>query len=69
MGPIIGDVPVCGDRVLRGAIRTQVATKAEWKACDETTEARVTKFEALFTAKEAHMQEEIAQALAKEKEV
>ena len=29
----------------------------------------MTKFEALFAAREAHMQEEIAWALAKEKEV
>ena len=28
-GPIIGDVPVSVGRVLGGAIRTQVATKAE----------------------------------------
>ena len=55
--------------MLRGAICIQVATKAEWKACAKTTEARVTKFEALFTAKKAHMQEEIARALAREREV
>ena len=41
-----------------------MATRAEWRARVETVEARVTEFEALFTAREAHMQEEITQALA-----
>ena len=36
--------------------------------CAETIEARVTKFETLFAAREVHMQEEIARALAKERE-
>ena len=69
MGPIIRDVPVSGGRVLRGAIHTQVATKAKWIMCTEIAKARVTKFEARFAAREAHMQEEIARALAKEREV
>ena len=54
-GPIIGDVPVSGGKVLGGVIHAQVATGAEWKARAETTVARVTEFKALFTAKEAHM--------------
>ena len=30
-GPIIGDVPVSGGRVVRGIICAQVASKAEWR--------------------------------------
>lgn len=37
-------------RVLRGAVRTQVATGVEWRACVKTVEARAAEFEALFTA-------------------
>ena len=38
-GPIVGDVPVSGVRVLGGAIRAQVAIRAEWRAYVETVEA------------------------------
>ena len=41
-----------------------MATGAEWKACAEIVEARVTEFEAPFIAREAHMQKEITRALA-----
>ena len=37
--PIVGDVPVSGGRVLGGAIRAQVAIRAEWRAYAETVEA------------------------------
>ena len=63
-GPIIGDVLVSGGRMLGGVIRTQVATEAEWRAHAKTAKARVTKLEALFTAREAHMQDKTARALA-----
>ena len=63
-GPIIGDVLVSGGRGLGGAICTQVANEAEWRVCAETVEARVILFKALFTTREAHMQDEIAQVLA-----
>lgn len=58
-----------GGRVLRGAIRAQVAIGVEWRVHVKTVEARVTEFEVLFTAREAYMQEEIARALAREREV
>ena len=58
-----------GGRMLGGVIYAQVATGAEWRACTETVEARVTELEALSTTREAHMQEEIAQALAWEREI
>ena len=69
VGPIIGDVPVSEVRVLGGAVHAQVATGAEWRAHAETTEARVTEFEALFTARKAHLWEEITQSLAREREI
>lgn len=69
MGPIIGDVPVSGGIVLGGAIRTQVAIGAKWRMRAETTKAKVTEFEVLFAAREAHMQKEIARALAQEREI
>lgn len=34
--------------------------RVEWRVHAKTVEARVAEFEALFTAREAHMQEEIA---------
>ena len=54
-GPIIGDVPVSGGRVLGGIIRAQVATRVEWKAHAEALEDRVTELQALLTTREAHM--------------
>ena len=56
-------------RVLGGAARTQMAIGAEWKARVEIVEARVTEFKVLSTARVAHMQEEIARALAREREI
>ena len=56
-------------RVLGGAARTQVAIEAKWKARAEIVEARVIEFEVLSTARVAHMQEEIARALAREREI
>ena len=53
--PVIGDIPMSGGRVLGGIVRTQVATEAKWRAHAETTKAKVIEFEALFTAREAHM--------------
>ena len=67
--PIIGDVPLSGGRVLGGVICAQVATGVKWKAYAKTVEARVTELEALSTARKAHMQEEIAWALAQEREI
>ena len=55
--------------MLGGVIYAQVATGAEWRACTETVEARVTELEALSTAREAHMQEKIAWALVQEREI
>ena len=69
VGPIIGDVPVSGGKVLEGVVRTQVAIGIEWRARAKTTEAKAVEFEALFTARKAHMQEEIAWALAREREI
>ena len=54
-GPIIGDVLMSEGRVLRGIICAQMVTRAEWRACVEALEARVTELEALLAAKEAHM--------------
>ena len=58
--PIIGDVLMSGGRVLGGNVHAQVATRVEWRAHVEASEARVTEFEALLATKEAYMQEEIA---------
>lgn len=69
MGPIIRDVPLSGGRVLGGAVHAQVATRVERRACAKIAEARVVKFEALFTTREVHTQEEIACALAWEREI
>ena len=66
---IIKDVPVSRGKVLGGAVRAQVATRVKWRTRAETVEARAAEFEALFTAKEGHMQKEIARALAWEKEI
>ena len=63
-GPIIGDVPVSGGRVLRGIIRTQEANKAEWRVHVKALQARVTELEATFATMEAHVQEETTRALA-----
>ena len=60
VGPIISDVPVRGGRVLGGVVSTQVATRVEWRGCVETAEARAVEFKALFIAREAHTQKEIA---------
>lgn len=51
IGPINGDVPVSGGRMLRGAVGAQVATGVEWRARAETVKARVAEFKALFIAK------------------
>ena len=69
IGPIIGDVPVSGGKVLEGVVRTQVATGIEWRAHAKTTEAKAVEFEALFTARKVHTHEEIAWALAQEREI
>ena len=66
---IIKDVPVSRGKVLGGAVRAQVATRVKWRTRAETVEARAAEFEALFTAREGHMQKEIARALAWEKEI
>ena len=66
---IIGDVLMSGGRVLGGAIRAQVATRAEWRARVKTTEAKVTELDALFAIREVHMQEETTRALAREWEI
>ena len=58
-----------GGRVLGGTIYAQVTTRAEWRVHTETAKARVIDFEALFTTREAHIQEEITQALAWEREI
>ena len=55
--------------MLGGVARTQVAIGAKWKARAEIVEARVIEFEVLSTARVAHMQEEIARALAREREI
>jgi len=36
IGPIIGDVPVSGGKVLGGILRAQVASGAEWRLCVES---------------------------------
>ena len=46
-----------------------MAIGAKWRACVETAKARVTELEVLSTVREAHMQEEIARALAQEREI
>lgn len=69
MGPIIRDVPLSGGKVLGGAVHAQVATRVERRVCAKIAEAIVVKFEALFTTREVHTQEEIACALAWEKEI
>ena len=60
VGPIMGDIPVSGDRVLGGIARAQVASKAKWRLRVETLQAKVTKLETADTTKEARMQKEIA---------
>ena len=67
-GPIIGDVPVNGGRVLRGLVHAQVAFEVEWRVRVEALQARVTELEATVAAREVHMQEETARALARERE-
>lgn len=69
MGPIIEDVPISGGKVLGGIICTQVATGAKWRVLVKIVEARMTEFKALFATREAHMHEEIARALAQEREI
>ena len=56
IGPIIGDVPVNGGRVLRGIVRAQVAFGAQWRLCAEDLQARVTELETIATVREVHMQ-------------
>lgn len=46
-----------------------MATQAKWRASIEALEARVTELKALLAAREAHMQEETAWALAWEREI
>ena len=50
-------------------IYAQVATEVECRARVETAEARMTELEVLSTAREAHMQERTAWALAREREI
>ena len=69
MGPIISNVRVSGGRVLKGIIRAQVSIRVKWKACVEASKARMTKLEALLTAREAHMPEETTWTLAREREI
>ena len=69
IGPISGDVPVSKGRVLGGIVRAQVASRVGWRLRVEAFQARVTKLETAVTAREVHMQEETAQALAQEREL
>ena len=69
MGPIIGDVPMSGGRVLGGIVHAQVASGAKWRLRVEALQARVTKLEATATAREIHMQEETTRALSREREL
>ena len=62
-GPIMGDIPVSEGRVLGGIARAQVAFEVKGRLQVETLQARVTELETT-TTREAHMQEEIAGALA-----
>ena len=55
-------------RVLGGITRAHVASKAKWRLRAETLQARVTELETATTAREAHMQKEIARALMRERE-
>jgi len=54
-GPIIGDVPISGDRVLGGIICAQATSGAEWRARTEALQARVTDLEATATTREVRM--------------
>jgi len=69
VGPIIGDIPVNGGRVLGSIICAQVATMEKWRVRAEALKAKVTELEALFATREAHMQEETTWALAREREI
>ena len=69
MGPIIGDIPVSGDKVLGGIVHAQVASGAEWRLHEKALEARVTDLEDTTIAREVHMQKETAWALAWEREL
>ena len=64
----MGDIPVSKGRVLGGITRAHVASKAKWRLRAETLQARVTELETATTAREAHMQKEIARALMRERE-
>lgn len=46
-----------------------MAIAAEWKACAEASEAKVTELKALLTARVMHMQEEITWALTSKSEI
>ena len=54
-GPIIGDVPVSGGRVLGGIVRAQVASRAKWRLRSEAFQAKVTELKTVATAREVHM--------------
>lgn len=51
MGPIIGDIPVSGGRVLGSIICAQVATMAEWRGHAEALKAKVIELEALLATR------------------
>ena len=46
-----------------------MAIAAEWKACAEASEAKVTELKALLAARMMHMHEEIAWALTSKREI
>ena len=67
--PIIGNVPVSGDRVLGGIVRAQGASEAECRLRAKALQVRVTKLEIIAAAREVRMQEETAWALTREREL
>ena len=69
VGPIMGDITVSRGRVLGGIACAQVTSRPKLRSQVENLQARVTELETATAAKEAHMQEEIIRALAREREL
>ena len=51
-GPIIGDVPMSGGRMVGGIVCTQVAFGAEWRVRAKALQARLTELKTTIAARE-----------------
>ena len=65
VGPIMGDFPISGGKVLDGIARARWALEAHLRLRVDTLQARVRDLEGAVVARKGYIQEKIAKSLAR----